>query len=122
MTAAYAASPSDPPGPFDHLIHHSDCEGFYVPVEFGHVIVDENVAGGYLGSSVRLLEEVRRIARALDLPEDLDPHSDEVFEATDGDEPATGGWQRYGVESYVSLQLLRAAKLSVATGSAIAFC
>ena len=32
------------------------------------------------------------------------------------------GWQRHGVESYLSLQLLRAAKLSVATGSAIAFC
>lgn len=122
LNKAYATPPSDPPGPFDHLIYHSDCEGYYVPVAFEHVIVDEKAAGGYLGSSVRLLEETRRIAQALSLPEDLDPDSEEVFEAAGGDEAATEGWQRYGVEAYVCLKLLRAAELSVATGSAIAFC
>ncbi|MFR9780719.1 hypothetical protein ACL02O_32325, partial [Micromonospora sp. MS34] len=118
----YAALPSDPPGPFDHLIYHSDCEGYYVPVDSEHVIVDEKAPGGYLGSSVRLLEETRRIARTLGLPEDLNPDSEEVFETADSDEPATEGWQRHGVEAYVCLQLLRASELSIATGSAIAFC
>ncbi|MDX2817545.1 hypothetical protein PV410_34290 [Streptomyces sp. PA03-5A] len=117
----YEALPGDPPGPFDHLIHHSDCEGYYVPVDFSHVIVDKKAPGGYLGSSVRLLAETRRLAEALGLPEDLDPHSEEVFEVADAEEPATEGWQRYGVESYVCLQLLQAAKLSIATGAAIAF-
>ncbi|MEU0914206.1 hypothetical protein [Streptomyces althioticus] len=117
----YDALPSDPPGPFDHLVHHSDCEGYYVPVDFAHVIVDEKAPGGYLGSSVRLLEEARRLAEALGLPEDLDPHSEEVFEAADAEQLATEGWRRYGVESYVCLQLLHAAKLSVSTGAAIAF-
>lgn len=117
----YEALPSDPPGPFDHLVHHSDCEGYYVPVDFANVIVDKRARGGYLGSSVRLLEEARRLAEALGLPEDLDPHSEEVFEAADAEKPATEGWQRYGVESYVCLQLLHAAKLSISTGSAIAF-
>jgi hypothetical protein len=122
LTKAYAVLPSNPPGPFDHLIYHSDCEGYYVPVGFDRVIVDERAPGGYLGSSVRLLEETRRIAQALGLPDDLDPDSEEVFEATSAETPATEGWQRYGIEAYVCLQLLRAAELSIATGSAIAFC
>lgn len=121
LSNVYKTLPGDPPGPFDHLIHHSDREGYYVPVDFAHVIVDKKAPGGYLGSSVRLLAETRRLAEALGLPEDLDPDSDEVFEATDAEEPATAGWQRYGVESYVCLQLLQAAKLSIATGAAIAF-
>ncbi|CAL9332198.1 hypothetical protein SUDANB105_00097 [Streptomyces sp. enrichment culture] len=121
LSEVYNTLPGDPPGPFDHLIHHSDSEGYYVPVDFARVIVDEKAPGGYLGSSVWLLAETRRLAEALGLPEDLDPHSEEVFEATDAEEPATEGWQRYGVESYVCLQLLRAAKLSIATGAAIAF-
>ncbi|MES9621145.1 hypothetical protein ACPCBX_06145 [Streptomyces tuirus] len=121
MSKLYKTLPGDPPGPFDHLIHHSDCEGYYVPVDFTHVIVDKRAPGGYLGSSVRLLLEARRLAEALGLPEDLDPHSEEVFEAAEAEEPASEGWQRYGVESYVCLQLLQAAKLSIATGAAIAF-
>ncbi|MFF5158284.1 hypothetical protein ACFY3N_18935 [Streptomyces sp. NPDC000348] len=121
LREVYEASPGDPPGPFDHLIHHADSEGYYVPVDFAPVVVDRKAPGGCLGSSVRLLAEIRRLAEALGLPEDLDPHSEEVFEAADAEEPATEGWQRYGVESYVCLQLLRAAKASVETGAAIAF-
>lgn len=70
---------------------------------------------------MRLLAETRRLAEALGLAEALDPHSEEVFGAADAEGPPTGGWQRYGVESYVCLQLLRAAKPSLATGAAIAF-
>ncbi|MFH9177222.1 hypothetical protein [Streptomyces albogriseolus] len=121
LNKVYETLPGDPPGSFDHLIHHSDCEGYYVPVDFSHVIVDKKAPGGYLGSSVRLLVEIRRLAEVLGLPEDLDPHSEEVFEAADAEELASEGWQRYGVESYVCLQLLQAAKLSIATGAAIAF-
>ncbi|MFE7244782.1 hypothetical protein [Streptomyces sp. NPDC057580] len=91
------------------------------PVDFAHVIVGKKAPGGYLGSSVRLLAETRRLAEALGLPEDLDPDSEEVSDAVDAEDPAAEGWQRYRVESYVCLQLLRAAKLSVSTGAAIAF-
>jgi hypothetical protein len=71
---------------------------------------------------VRLLGETRRIVEALGLPDDLDPESDEVYEAAGAETPASEGWRRYGVETYGCLQLLRAAELSVRTGSAIAFC
>lgn len=122
LRKAYAAPPGDPAGPFDHLIYHSDCEGYYVPADFRRVIIDERATGGYLGSSVRLLAETRRIAAALGLPEDLDPDSQEVWEACSAEIPATTGWRRYGVESYGCLRLMQAARHSLATGAAIAFC
>ena len=122
LMQAYAEFPGEPAGPFDHLIHHSDCEGYYMPVDFGQVIADERLAGGYLGSSVRLLAETRRIASALGLPEDLDPDSEQVFGACDAGTQASEGWQRYGIESYGCLRLIQAAKHSIATGAAIAFC
>jgi hypothetical protein len=122
LAQAYAQVPGQPAGPFDHLIHHSDCEGYYVPVDFEQVITDDSLAGGYLGSSVRLLVETRRIASALGLPEDLDPDAEEVLGAWDATTPAAEGWQRYGIESYGCLRLIHAAKHSIATGAAIAFC
>jgi hypothetical protein len=122
LKKAYAEPSGKPAGPFDHLIYHSDCEGYYVPVDFGQVIVDERLPGGYLGSSVRLLAETRRIASALGLPEELDPDSDEVNGACNANAPDAQGWQRYGIESYVCLRLIRAARHSVTTGAAIAYC
>lgn len=122
LRKAYTEFPANPPGPFDHLIYHSDWDGFYVPVDFAQVIVDENVDGYFLGSSVRLLEETRRVAGILGLPEDLDPYSEEVIEACFADAPAARGWQRYGIESHTCLQLISAAEHSVRTGAAIGFC
>ncbi|QFG22902.1 hypothetical protein [Actinomadura sp. WMMB 499] len=119
LKKAYARMPDG--GPFDHLVHHSDCEGYYVPVPFDALIVDERLTGGWLGSSVRLLDEVRRIAAALELPEDLDPDSEEVDEVLRGERRSAERWRRYGVESFTCLQLIGAAKHSLATGAAIAF-
>ncbi|MBO0831013.1 MAG: hypothetical protein J2P28_06950 [Actinobacteria bacterium] len=107
---------------FAHLLEHSDCEGYYVPVDFEQVIVDDRLEGLCLGSSVRLLAETRRIASALGLPEDLDPDSEAVDAACQAKTPAAEGWQRYAIESYGCLRLIRAAQHSIATGAAIAFC
>ena len=46
LRKAYTDPGRDPAGPFAHLIHHSDCDGYYVPVDFAQVIVDERLAGG----------------------------------------------------------------------------
>ncbi|GAA0969509.1 hypothetical protein GCM10009555_016770 [Acrocarpospora macrocephala] len=115
-------SAEDATGGFDHLVQHSDCEGFYVPVDFEPVLIDERVTGGYIGSSQRLLEECRRIAERLGLPEDLDPWSDKVDEAIEDRRTVLEGWQRYGVESFTCLQLMAAARQSIATGAAVVFC
>jgi hypothetical protein len=118
LKKAYADLPT---GRFAHLIHHSDCEGYYVPVDFDQVLTDERLPGGYLGSSMRLLTETRTIAAALGLPEELAPDSDEVFEAAEATTPTGESWQRYGTESYVCLRLIHAAKHSIRTGAAITF-
>jgi hypothetical protein len=107
---------------FDHLIQHSDCEGYYVPVDFAAVLYSEDVLGGYLGSSQRLLEECLRVAEALGLPIDLDPEADEVQAAVDGEVEDAAGWQRHGIASYTCLQLIGAAWHSLKTGAAITFC
>lgn len=113
-------TPQDGRAAYDHLIHHSDAEGVYVPASFEPVLVDEAVVGGYIGSAPRLLDECLRLAQALGLDPDLDPESEEVVAALDG-EATAGTWQRYGVESFTCLQLIRAARRSADTGQAIVF-
>jgi hypothetical protein len=48
-----------------HLIVHADAEGWYVPIDFEDMLYDDGAAGlpgGILGSSPRLLAELRSIA------------------------------------------------------------
>ncbi|HWS56745.1 MAG TPA: hypothetical protein VN228_21595 [Pyrinomonadaceae bacterium] len=111
---------------FQHLIIHSDAEGFYLPAEFDEVLVAEpslEVPGDTVGSSPRLLEECLELARALELPDGLDPESEEVLQAADGggEGEAGAGWRRYGVESHTCLALIRACRASVETGAAVVF-
>ncbi len=109
---------------FEHLINHDDSQGFYLPIDFERVIVPDprlGVPGGLIGSSVRPLGECTSLAGALDLPIDLDPESKTVFSAAD--EQGVGGskWERYGIESYTCLGLIRASELSIKYGAAIVF-
>ncbi|SEM39467.1 hypothetical protein [Nonomuraea pusilla] len=114
-------SPGDAAGGFDHLVHHSDCDGYYVPVDFAPVLVDERITGAYVGSSQRLLEECRGLAALMELPEDLDPWSDEMEEAVEDPLPGGAAWRRHGVAAFTCLQLIAAARHSVGTGTAIVF-
>lgn len=107
---------------FDHLIQHSDREGYYVPVDFAPVLLSEDVLGGSLGSSQQLLEECLQVAEALDLPIELDPESAEVLAAADGAVEDPAGWRRHGNASRTCLQLINAAWHSIETGAAIVFC
>ncbi|MEU4648798.1 hypothetical protein [Nocardia fluminea] len=48
-----------------HLVCHSDCEGFYVPVDFDEVLFvgeDVDIAGGMVGSSTALMRELVYVA------------------------------------------------------------
>jgi hypothetical protein len=107
---------------YDHMLLHSDAEGYYVPVEFDDVLFgnERRIAGGMVGSSQALLRECERLRAALAIPADSDPDAEELADAAarqgDGD-----GWRRYGVEALVCVRLHHAAKLSVAQGAAIVF-
>lgn len=112
--------------PFQHLMLHSDAEGYYVPEDFPRVIDPGNryfkAVGGPIGSTQRLLAECEQIANHLQLPLSLDPESSDVWQAAD--EPGKGDrrWQHYGIESFSCLRLVHACKHSIETGAAIVFC
>ena len=109
---------------YDHLILHSDAEGFYVPQDFESVLFPSEhlkIPGGMVGSSQRLLTETTKLAQALGLPLDLEPESEEVWEAAESQGTGETLWQRYGIESYTCLRLYHAAKHSVANSAVIVF-
>jgi hypothetical protein len=110
--------------PFQHLIVHDDAEGYYLPVEFEDVIIPDaslEIAGGMIGSSHALLRECRELARALELPADLSLEDEAVWRAAENQGEGEAKWQRYGVESYTCLALIKACEASVETGAAVVF-
>jgi hypothetical protein len=115
------------PPPFQHLIMHSDAEGFYVPQLFNDVIVDwaqprRPGLGMMVGSSAKLLEECEALASALNLPANFDPESEEFSEILEAP-PATGEpWQILAVEAHTVANLADAARASLKLGAAIQFC
>ena len=71
---------------YDHLIFHSDAEGFYAPQDFESVLFPSEhlkIPGGMVGSSQQLLTETVRLAKVLELPLDLEPESEEIWEAAE---------------------------------------
>lgn len=112
---------SPDPHAFDHLIHHSDAEGLYAPVDFAPVLQDLGVAGGFIGSAPRLLAECHEIARAIGIDRGTDPDSEDVLAAVDGVVEDPRGWQLYAVETYTCLQLIRASEVALQTGTAVVF-
>ncbi len=113
--------------PFQHLIMHSDAEGFYVPRSFDEVIVDWTPPqrpglGMMIGSSSKLLAECETLAKSLHLPSDFDPESDEFLDLIESP-PATGEpWQILAVEAHTVANLANAARASLKLGAAIQFC
>jgi hypothetical protein len=101
-----------------HLIFHSDAEGFYVPVDFAKVLVDDGLPGMMLGSSSRLMVELVRMAPVLgirlqgaNLP---DTEANAINEDAHDQPP-------FFRERTVWLNLFEAARLSLETGAAIVF-
>lgn len=69
---------------FDHLIVHSDAEGFYLPIDFRQVLFASNedrIPGDMVGSTPRLLSECDRLARVLGIPPQVTRDADELWEA-----------------------------------------
>ena len=108
---------------FDHLLRHSDNQGFYLPIKFDEVLVDSDetgIEGVAVGSSITLERECTMLAHALNLPTEMDPadtFSDDIFE-TQGQGT---GWEKYGIESSTCILLLNAARHSIMTGAALVF-
>jgi hypothetical protein len=104
----------------NHLICHSDAEGYYVPQDFEEVIFDDSdtVPGGMVGSSQRLLRELRSLAPALGI---------ELLEGKLSDleasriNAAIGFPSRLETELMVWIALYKAASASIQHGTLIVF-
>jgi len=110
---------------FDHLLLHSDAEGYYLPRDFSSVLFPPekfHIPGGMVGSSARLFDECKRLAQALQVPLELDADAEAVWEATQSQGKGNVPWQRYGIESFVCLRLYRACERSLENQAAIVFC
>ena len=108
---------------FDHLIVHSDAEGFYLPLEFPNVLFgsDDQIPGGMLGSAPRLLIECDRLARILGIPPEITKDSEALWDAADSQGMGEKTWQQYGVESFTCVALREACHQSIKSGAAIVF-
>ena len=110
---------------YQHLIVHSDAEGYYVPQDFPAVIFpDDNlkIPGGMIGSVIRLRDECRAMSQLLGIPDGLDLESDDVLNAAEDPASGTAKWQRYGIESFSCIRLMAACDAAVKAGAAIVFC
>lgn len=106
-----------------HLLCHSDCEGYYLPLDFSKVIVDltnqDRIVGGLLGSSYRLIDELVCIAPKLGISLDRGRLSDSEADQINRDsESEEGLW----IEKTVWLSLFEAARLSIEHKTAICVC
>lgn len=99
-----------------HLIVHADTEGYYVPIDFADVLYD--APGAMLGSSIRLLAELRQLAPYLGITLDAngtlsDAEASRVAGTTD-DDPAYR-------ETLAWLLLFECARASVEHGTLLRF-
>jgi hypothetical protein len=110
---------------YDHLIVHSDAEGFYLPLDFENVLFppDElEIPGAMVGSAPRLLRECERLAELLEIPDDINLQSEALWEASDhGQGEGETVWQQYGIESYNCVALIEGCRHAVKTGAALVF-
>jgi hypothetical protein len=125
-SARFVSNRPKPPK-YQHLICHSDCVGFYVPIAFKDVIFDTIEPecpdiGGMVGSSISLLAECLELAKLINLPSGIDPESDQLWKAADG-ELADGNvrWHRFGVEAFCLARLIRGSELSIKYGAVLMF-
>jgi hypothetical protein len=104
-----------------HVICHSDCEGYYVPIDFPEPLYDDpkgKLAGGILGSSRPALMELVGTAGLLDIRLAGDALSDDEAERINAEED---GAHPLWIERKVWLALYEALRLSLEHRSAVVF-
>lgn len=100
-----------------HILWHSDCEGYYVPVNFPLVLESEDLPGITLGSSFRLMEELISVAEPLGIKLEDGQLSDDIAETIGKDDEN----HPYYRERVVWMALFEASRLSLEHHTAIVF-
>lgn len=103
-----------------HLVCHCDAEGFYLPIDFTEVLIDDEgeLPGGMLGSTQRLMAELATLAPVLKIElKDGELSNAEAKRLNREAEKRASFW----TEKLVWLSLFEAARLSLKYKSAICF-
>jgi hypothetical protein len=121
---------------FDHLIMHSDAEGYYIPQDFERVIIAGAESYGWIGSSFALARECERLAAALEIPPGLFKDGEDqefwnaIEEASKSKKPSWSLfskeaerpiWRTHPVASMMCAKLHNLATLSIRTGAVMVF-
>jgi hypothetical protein len=109
---------------FDHLIFHSDAQGYYLPIDFATVQFPHEeleIPGAMVGSVPRLTSELLRIARALGIPETLTTDTELLWEIADAPPKVGPKWQQYGRETFGCVTLLEGCRKSLELSAALVF-
>ncbi|MFE4460459.1 hypothetical protein ACFROC_24150 [Nocardia tengchongensis] len=105
-----------------HLICHSDCEGYYVPVDFREVLFSDELDGALVGSSTALLRELVYVAPYLGIRLVDGRLSDaEVERIYAGLDHAADGPHPFFRELEIWIMLFEAARISIENGTIIEF-
>jgi hypothetical protein len=101
-----------------HLICHSDCDGYYVPIDFPEPLFDDTdeLPGGMLGSSQAAMRELILVAPLINIRTRNGRVSDELVKKINAERRG-----KFYVERQVWLELFEAFRLSIQHGTAVAF-
>jgi hypothetical protein len=105
-----------------HLLCHSDSDGFYLPIDFDDIVIDDTgadrIPGGIVGSSYKLMRELIEIAPSLGIKlRGANLTDDEATRINAIAASEEGFW----IEHLVWISLFEAARLSIELKSAIVF-
>ncbi len=105
-----------------HLLCHSDREGYYIPVDFGPLILDPSheMRGGVVGSSQQLRQELISICNPLEI--ELNDQGELDDQAASRLSTQRPNETPFAIERLVWLALYEAATVSIEEDTAIVFC
>ncbi len=103
-----------------HLLCHSDCEGFYLPIDFKDPLFadEDQIPGGMLGSSYGLMRELVVVAPFLSIKLVGESLPDAEADRINGVVEAEGS---FWIELAVWISLFESARLSIEHQTAISF-
>jgi hypothetical protein len=110
--------------PFAHLMHHSDYDGYYLPISFPEVLVPHprrDTASRYVGSASVLRKECEELAERLGLPGDIELQELAQMRQHTPALAIRTGWERYLEECFVCKALLTGAEISIGSACALRF-
>ena len=74
-----------------------------------------------VGSAHKLLDECRELAALIGLPDNMDPESEDLWEAAEAGAQPGPPWKAYGVEAFSLARLIRGCERALQLGAVLQF-